>query len=205
MENVRRVIKRNVKPCKIRWRGAAQSGNCQVPCVLSSCTSQVSTRTATTLYLPSHPDLSWATFKQMLEPHPHEPLPQVTPAVGHTIIVSAMGSLNKLASMIRKMVIQMTVKCVTMDEDLANTPRRNWMAQSGFDLNLQAVLVWAQQLTRNGHVEAQRGARRGQVAHPSKLVASGAWFPSCRHLTNANLVAPRHRRWLKRFPHNGKN
>ena len=52
----------------------------------------------------------------MLERHPHEPLPQVTTAVGHTIIVSAMGSLNKLATMIRKMVIQMTVKCVTMDE-----------------------------------------------------------------------------------------
>ena len=77
---------------------------------------------------------------------------------------------------------------------LVNTSRRNWMKQSGFDLNSQAVLVWAQQLTRNGHVEAHRGARRGQVGHPSKLVASRAWLPSCRHLTNANLVAPRHRR-----------
>ena len=63
---------------------------------------------------------------------------------------------------------------MTMDEDnflvvqfmatagklpMASTSRRNWMAQLGPDHNLQPVLVWAQQLTRNGHVEAQRGAQ----------------------------------------------
>ena len=51
----RRVIKRYVKPqarsFKIRWRCAVHASNCQVPCVLSCCTSQVSTRTATTLHL----------------------------------------------------------------------------------------------------------------------------------------------------------
>ena len=55
--DVRRVIEGYVKPhernCNMRWRRAAHAGNCQVPCVLSCCTSQVSTRTATTLHLSS--------------------------------------------------------------------------------------------------------------------------------------------------------
>ena len=68
--------------------------------------------------------------KKMLERHPHEPL-QVTPAVGHTITVSAMGSLFKLASMIRKMVIQMTVQCVTMDEDTFCLSNSCWQTALG--------------------------------------------------------------------------
>ena len=114
----------------------------------------------------------------------------------HGCLGSLLSRLNALhlerialcagvASMFRMMLIQMTVKCVTMDEDifvrincgiagklpLASTSRRDWMAQFGPDLNLQPALVWAQQLTRNGHVEAQRGARTGQVGYPSKLAA----------------------------------
>ena len=56
VENVRRVLKHHFKPharsCRIRWRRAAHGGNCQVPCVLPCCTSQISTRTLTTLPSP---------------------------------------------------------------------------------------------------------------------------------------------------------
>ena len=57
----------------------------------------------------------------------------------------------------------------TCTQPLASTSRRNSMAQFGVDLNLQPVLVWAPPLPRNGLVEAQRGAWRGQVDYPSKL------------------------------------
>ena len=55
VENVRRVIERYVKTHarfgKIRYRRAAHANKCQVPCILSSCTNQVCTRTPTTLHL----------------------------------------------------------------------------------------------------------------------------------------------------------
>ena len=108
----------HTRSCKIRWRRAAQAGNCQVLCVLSCCTSQLSIRTPTTPSLRPPPSLGLGHVLSRLERHPHALLPQVKTTVGHKIFVSAKGSLGSLASMIRKMVIQMMVKCVTMDEDI---------------------------------------------------------------------------------------
>ena len=62
-ENVRRVVKRftlcrtQARSCKIRWRRAAHTGNCLVPCLLPCCTSHVSIRTPTTLHLARLPEL----------------------------------------------------------------------------------------------------------------------------------------------------
>ena len=64
------------------------------------------------------PSLGLGHVLNRLERHPHALLPQVKTTVGHKIMVSARGSLSSLASMIRKMVIQMTMKCVAMDEDI---------------------------------------------------------------------------------------
>ena len=177
LQNVRRVIKRYVKTTRTLLRRAAHASNCQMPCVPSCCTSQISTRTAATFHLARHLDSSWAPFRISLSDTTSTIAASEKLPSGSKSLFLQKGRLSNLASMIRKMVFQMILKCVTMDEDicctsnllatagklpLANTTRKNWMAQVGPDLNFQPVLVWAQHVKRNGHVEAKRSARRRQ-------------------------------------------
>ena len=81
------------------------------------------------------------------ERHPHALLPQVKTTVGHKIIVSAKGSQSTLASMIRKMGIQMMVKCVTMNEDIF-CPSRSWqlLANSPWPVHHEGIgwTIWLQ-------------------------------------------------------------
>ena len=88
-------------------------------------------------------------------------------------------------------------------------------AQLGPDLKLQPALVCARHLTRNGHVEAQRYARRGQVGYPSTLAVRknrgclvSLLPPPHERLGNdsrTKRVALRQRRRLKRFPHDSES
>ena len=67
-------------------------------------------------------------------------------------------------------------------------------------LNLQPALVWVPPLTRSGHVEAKRGARREQVGYPCKLAVRR------NRASLVSLLPPPHERlgkdpgrtWLRR-------